>query len=80
MKNILINLFGLKGSWRWACKHMLAGGMVRPKGITGAVAYRADSEGQGRILWAFSRAVNEKTKWENANIFIKDFSQIYIEA
>lgn len=79
MKRFFTIFFGLKGSWRWACRQMETGRIVRSKSSTGTVRYKLDNENQGRILWAFPsrndpRGVNEE--WENANIFFSDFKKI----
>ena len=73
--NFIIRLLGLKGSWKWAVRHMKSGGMVRPSNITGAVVYKLDDENQGRIVWAFVRNPNDGTKWESASIFVSDFKR-----
>jgi protein involved in temperature-dependent protein secretion len=73
MRDYLIRLLGLKGSWKWACKQMDKGAIVRPSNATGSVCYKLDHEGQRRIVWAFNRHPIRGTKWENANIFLSDF-------
>ena len=64
---------GLKGSWKWACKQMDAGYIVKPKNITGAVKYKLDDEGQRRILWSFANQITYIMVWKSANIFLSDF-------
>ena len=73
MWNWIITTFGLKGSWKWACKQMNDGHIVRPSTATGAVKYKLDHEGQGRILWAFVDTPTSQTRWDNANLFLTDF-------
>ena len=72
IKNWVVRNLGLRGSWKWACKQMQHGKIVRPSSATGAVCYKLDNEGQGRILWAFKRKP-EHADFENAYIFLKDF-------
>ena len=71
--NKLIVFFGLRGSWKWACKQMDKGLIVRRASDTGAAHYKLDSENQRRIVWAFTRKPHACDKWENANIFLSDF-------
>jgi len=76
---MIIRFFGLKGSWKWACRKMKEGYIIRPGLATGSVKYKIDDEDQGRIQWSFDRAVSygvKDFKWENANIFLKDFEKI----
>ena len=40
MKNSIIRLLGLKGSWKWAKKQMFKGEMVRCRHWPGALKYR----------------------------------------
>jgi len=70
---MLKQFLGLKGSWKWACRQMAAGYIVKPKNITGVVKYKVDTEGQRRILFTFSKVISKSTKWENAIIFLSDF-------
>jgi len=73
----IIKFFGLRGSWAWACRQMEKGKVVRPASATGTVRYKLDNENQGRILWSFPHRkdpLGKKEKWENANIFLSDFS------
>jgi hypothetical protein len=62
----LVRFFGLRGSWKWACKQMDAGKIIRPSTATGYVEYRLDLEGQRRLQWRFGG------EWENANFFLRD--------
>lgn len=71
--NWIIRFFGLKGSWKWACKQMERGEWVRPAHATGSVKYRIDNETQGRIVWTFKREPIGNKDWGNANIFLSDF-------
>ncbi len=71
MKNWIIRVLGLKGSFIWACRQMKAGNIVKPADAVSA-KYRFDSEGQGRIVWAFTHTPHGCVKWENANVFFKD--------
>ena len=64
--------FGLKGSWRWACKQMRQGKWVRPASATGTLKYKLDDEGQGRILWTFVRDPRTNKNWTNACLFLSD--------
>lgn len=73
MKKWIIKTFGLRGSWRWACKQMERGKLVRPNHATGAVKYKLDCENQRRILWTFRRNPQTEKDWESANIFLSDF-------
>lgn len=73
--NWIIRFFGLKGSWRWACRQMKKGRIVRPKSATGTVRYKLDNEWQGRILWAFPPRTDingQNAEWEDAKIFMID--------
>lgn len=71
--NWIIRFFGLKGSWKWACKQMERGAWVRPAHAAGSVKYKLDYENQRRIVWTFKRDPIENKDWENANIFLSDF-------
>jgi len=73
MKNIIIRLFGLKGSFKWACKQMANGKIVKPKNATGTVKYCFDKENQKRLLWTFDRYFYQ---WSNANFFYSDMMSI----
>jgi len=68
----IIRVFGLRGSWRWACKQMDNGYIVYRTTDTGAAKYKLDSENQRRIQWAFTRSPDDAS-WKNANIFLSDF-------
>ena len=70
----LIAFLGLKGSWRWACRQMKQGKIVRRKTDTGSAHYKLDSEGQLRIVWAFTRNPKTEKQWDSANLFLSDFS------
>jgi hypothetical protein len=61
--NAIVRFFGLKGSWKWACRQMDKGEEVRFKGASGCVRYRLDPENQRRLQWWFG-------KWENAFFFL----------
>jgi hypothetical protein len=52
---------------------MKAGAIVYRATDTGAAKYRIDSEGQGRILWAFVRDLSGLVEWDEAYIFLSDF-------
>ena len=62
--------FGLKGSWKWACKQMTNGKVVYLTNTTGAAKYRVDPENQGRLQWAFTHDLS-KAEWKNAYFFLK---------
>lgn len=66
--------FGLKGSFRWACKQMQKGHIVTFKNITGAVKYRFDIPSNGRIVFAFTHDPHNLNIrfWASANIFMSD--------
>ena len=68
-----IRLFGLPGSWKWACRQMKKGHMIRPRSASGTIKFKLDDEGQGRILWSFARYPTERADWDSANIFLSDF-------
>ena len=76
LKTWVISTFGMKGSWKWACRQMDAGNIVRPASATGDVKYKLDHEGQRRILWTFSKNVENSPCWCNANIFLSNFEAI----
>lgn len=63
---------GVEGSWKWACRQMAAGLMVRRSTDTGSCRYRLDLEGQRRIQWCFSPDA-PRSEWDNAYIFLGDF-------
>jgi hypothetical protein len=67
----VVRLFGLRGRWKWACRQMMAGHVVRRSSVLGAVRYRLDTEGQRRLEWSFHRLADE-TCWENAYFFLYD--------
>ena len=67
----IIRHFGLRGSFLWACRQMKKGRIVKLKYTTGAVKLRFDTEGQGRIQWAFVHEL-KNAEWENAYVFYKD--------
>lgn len=75
MKDNIIRFLGLNGSWKWACKQMDNGVIVRRSTDSGAAHYRLDCESQRRIVWCYTRNPhNEGSKeWGNAYIFLKDF-------
>ena len=62
----VIRLFGLKGSWKWACRRMREGHKVKMKSAV-AVHNRLDLENQGRIQWSFNGR-----DWEDAKVFLGD--------
>ena len=66
--NKIIRFFGLKGSWKWACKQMEKGLIVKTKSSTGTVAYRISTDDQRRLQWKFG----DESKWENAYYFFRD--------
>jgi len=70
---MLKQFLGLKGSWKWACRQMDAGHIVKPKNITGSVKFKLDDEGQRRIVYTFTKVIKDSTKWETANIFLSHF-------
>ena len=67
-----IRFFGLKGSWRWACRQLDKGYIVYRTTDTGAAKYKLDNEGQRRIQWVFAHN-SDNAEWKNANIFLADF-------
>lgn len=67
----IVRFFGFRGSWKWACRQMKRGSVVRPRSATGTVKYRLDDEGQQRLQWTFDRDA-AMAKWENANFFLRD--------
>jgi hypothetical protein len=67
----LVRLFGLRGSWKWACRQMDRGAIVRPRSATGAVRYKLDHEGHRRLMWAFQDHPADY-RWENAYFFLSD--------
>jgi len=81
MSKWFIRFFGLKGSWRWACRQMDKGHMVyrasdycgEPGNAREPVKYRLDGENQRRIQWMFLLRLSNDYEWENANIFLSDF-------
>ena len=72
----LISFLGLKGSWKWACREMSKGRIVRRSTNTGKAHYRLDRENQRRIQWVFCAGSTLENEWENANIFLSDFECI----
>jgi len=68
------SIFNMKGSWGWACKKMEEGLTIYRTTDTGTARYKLDNEGQRRIMWAYARVPDDYTFWENANIFISDFT------
>lgn len=76
MKIYLIKLFGLKGSWKWACKKMSNGSIVWRKNQTGTVKYKVDSPENGRIVWTFENNPLKNSDWKKSNIFLSDFDAI----
>jgi hypothetical protein len=75
IKQFVIRTIGLRGSWKWACKQMDKGKIVRRFTDTGAAHYKLDNENQRRIQWAFTRDPHNEKKWDNANIFLDDFKR-----
>jgi len=75
MKNWLIRFFGFTGSWKWACKQMDKGLIIRPRNAV-STKYRLDQENQRRIQWAHTHNDDETTEWSNAFIFLSDFENI----
>ncbi len=72
MKTRFIRFFGLKGSWKWACRQMDKGHVIYCTTDSGSAKYKLDSEDQRRIQWAFTRSLIE-AEWKSANIFLSDF-------
>lgn len=75
MRKFLIRVLGLEGSWRWACKQMKKGEIVKPKGIPGSVKYRISKDNQNRIQWAFTND-KECKDWSNAFVHLSDFDSV----
>lgn len=73
MASFFIRLFGLRGSWSWACRQMRNGDIVYRTTDSGAAKYKLDPEGQERITWCFRRTGITPDCWISANIFLKDF-------
>ena len=72
----IIRFFGFRGSWKWACKQMDKGKIVRCKSWTGTVRLKIDNKYNRRIIWAFPNRKDPYgllEKWESANIFLSDF-------
>jgi len=65
----VVRLFGLRGSWKWACRQMMAGHVVRRRSSTGSVRYRLDVEGQQRLEWTFQRPPG-RLDWKEAYFFL----------
>lgn len=74
MRNWIIRIFGLKGSWDWAVRQMLDGAMVTKKSGTGVLKYRLSRDDQNRLEWDFSRSASSAS-WENANFFVCDLKE-----
>ena len=75
IKNI-IRFFGLKGSWKWACKQLDKGEIIYVPTTTVSCKYKLDTEAQRRICWHFTHKPKVNDIWENANIFLRDFECI----
>ena len=80
LKNHIIRVFGLKGSWSWACRQMDKGSIVYGSTWSGTVKYKLDKENQRRIVWSFRKNLKDPKwenyplpAWESANIFLNDF-------
>jgi hypothetical protein len=63
-------LFGLKGSWIWACKQMELMQIVRRKSDI-SCKYRLSIDKSNRIMWAFTHEL-KSADWKTANIFLRD--------
>jgi len=70
-----IRTFGLKGSWKWACKQMQKGHWIKPANASGNVKYKLDHECQQRVVWTFK---NKPTAfdWQSASLFLSDFNSV----
>ena len=66
----IVRFFGLKGSWKWACRQMDKGRIVFRISDTGCAKYKLDPERQRRIIWTHQF---EPSDWHNAYIFLGDF-------
>ena len=64
-KTWIIRIFGLKGSWSWAKRQMMAGNVVRGKHWTGTLKLKIDSPENTLLLATFSR--EKPYKWETSN-------------
>lgn len=69
----IIRFFGLPGSWKWACRQMEKGRIVRRSTDTGTAKYRLDLEAQRRIVWSYKSNPPNDSEWETAYIFLRDF-------
>ena len=74
LNNYIIRIFGLKGSWKWACNKMLQGCIVRRSTDTGAAHYKLDNTNNQLIKWAYTHSPFIEKRWDNANIFLSDFT------
>ena len=83
MKEYIIRLFGLKGSWKWAKKQMMNGEIVRCKHWAGALKLTIDTPFNGRLMSNFTRTpinINDQPLWDNAvhHISYEEFTDYVI--
>ena len=69
----LIRFFGLKGSWKWACRQMDKGSIIYRTTDSGNAKYRLDTKEQRRICWHYTDNPNKNDIWPNASVFLSDF-------
>jgi hypothetical protein len=71
MKTVIIRMFGLKGSWKWAKKQMLQGKIVRCKHWSGSLKLKIESKDNPLLQANFTRTpktIHESDKlWETSN-------------
>jgi hypothetical protein len=69
MKNKLIRILGLKGSWSWAKKQMMQGKIVYCKHWNGCIKLKIDDKNNTLLQHCFWREglVKRLQRWETSN-------------
>lgn len=73
MKDYIIRVFGLKGSWSWAKKQMMKGFAVRCRHWSGVLRLKIDSPENTLLQSSFTGGkdlMNRIEEWETSNHFL----------
>lgn len=75
LRNWIIRILRMRGSWTWACQQMQAGHIVYKTSDPCRTKYRLDTEVIGRILWAYEMSMDSPAdrKWKCSNIYDGDY-------
>ena len=75
LKHYLIKTLGLRGSWKWAKKQMMFGGIIKRESWIGSRKLAIDNP-QNKLLLVTHDHLDKKPVWERAMYHLSDEDHI----